>query len=176
MRTILAILLLSVSGCIGTEENASANLRKGDDFFAKKEYEVAEYYYERIPEESPLYVKAQVKLEEIAKIKKQWVEKEVPASEIVNIIVNEHTYKVDKVTRIPVHRLSMVNRTGFFLEYITVQFDYFDKDDQFIGRSTVETRTPMKKNTTGVFSNIETEVMTTDFTRSTATIVKARYQ
>jgi predicted transcriptional regulator YdeE len=176
MKKTLFIVLLLTAGCIGTEENASANLKKGDEFFAKNEYEVAEYYYERIPEESPLHAKAQVKLEEIAKIKKQWVEKEVPVSELANIIVREHTYKIDKITRIAVHRLSMVNRTVRYLEYITVQFEYYDANDQFITRYTVETRTPMKKNTQGVFGEIESGVVTTDFARSTATIIKARFQ
>jgi len=82
MKKTLLILLLLAAGCIDTEENASANLKKGDDFFAKNEYEVAEYYYERIPEESPFYAKAQVKLEEIAKIKKQWV---LPRSTLLSI-------------------------------------------------------------------------------------------
>ena len=176
MKKTLLILLLLAAGCIDTEENASANLKKGDDFFAKNEYEVAEYYYERIPEESPFYAKAQVKLEEIAKIKKQWVEKEVSASDIAKINIIEHTYNWDNMTRVPVHRLSMVNNTDRILEYITVQFDYYDKDNNLITRFTVETRTPMLQNTQNAFNNIGTGVMKRDFARSTATIIEARFQ
>lgn len=176
MKKALTVLLLLAAGCIDTEENASANLKKGDDFYARKEYEVAEYYYERIPEESPLYAKARVKLNEIAEIKKQWVEKEVLPSEIAKIIITEHTYALDNITRIPAHRLAIVNGTVRNLAYVTIRFDYYDKENQLIISYTVETKTPMYPNTQDVFTNIESGVLTKDYARSTATIVSAKYQ
>ncbi len=176
MKKTLLILLLFAAGCIDTEENASANLKKGDDFFSKREYEVAEYYYERVPEESQFYAKAKVKLEEIAKIKKQWVEKEVLPSEIARILITEHTYVVDNITRVPAHRLAIVNGTIRNLAYITVKFDYYDTDNQLIISYEVETKTPMYPNTQDVYTNIEPGVLTKEIARSTATIISAKYQ
>jgi len=95
---------------------------------------------------------------------------------IAKINIIEHTYNWDNMTRVPTHRLSMVNNTDRILEYITVQFDYYDKDNNLITRFTVETRTPMLQNTQNAFNNIGTGVMKRDFARSTATIIKARFQ
>lgn len=176
MRLSMFFVIIVLAGCVDTEENASANLKKGDDFFAKKEYEVAEYYYERIPDGSPFYNKAQKKLEEIEKIKRQWVEKEVTAAELAKIIIIDHTYKVDNITRVPVHRLSLVNNMDRILEYIKVEFKYFDKDDRLVHTLITETRTPMYQNTQDVFTKIEPGAVPVDFSRSTARILKARYQ
>jgi len=170
------IIAFIVAGCVDNEENASANLKKGDDFFAKHEYEVAEYYYEKIPESSPFYKKAQKQLDAIGTIKRQWVEKEVTAEELAKIIIIDHTYKVDNITRVPVHRLSLVNNMDRILEYIEVEFTYYDNDDRKVYTLITETRTPMYQNTQDVFTKIEPGAVPVDFSRSTARILKARYQ
>jgi hypothetical protein len=176
MKISILFIVVVLAGCVDTEENASANLKKGDDFFAKKEYEVAEYYYERIPEASPFYNKAQRKLDEIGTIKRQWVEKEITAEELAKIIILEHTYKVDNITRVPIHRLSLVNNMDRILEYIEVEFSYFNKDDRLVHTLVTETRTPMFQKTQDVFTKIEPGSVPVEFSRSTARILKARYQ
>jgi len=62
MKKFVLVLILLVFGCSDLGDQASANLKKGDEFFAKNEYEVAEYYYDKIPEESPFYRQARKKL------------------------------------------------------------------------------------------------------------------
>lgn len=176
MKQLLIVGLLVVIGCADTEENAAANLKKGNDFYEKKEYEVAEYYYERIPESSPLYNEAQKKLEAIEKIKKQWVEKEVPPTELSKIVILDHTFQLNNVTRIPSHRLSLVNNTDRILESIVVQFTYFDKDNKEVGKLETEARTPMFEHTQDVFKGIEPGYLEVEFVRAEAKIIKARFQ
>ncbi len=176
MKKLLFIFFAILFGCTGTEEHASANLKKGDDFFAKKEYEVAEYYYEKIPEDSPIYTQAQKKLEAIAVIKKQWADKEVKVADLSKIAMIDHTYQLDNVTQVPTHRLSLVNNTPRILESVTVEFSYFDKDGKEIQKLTVEVTTQMYENTQDVFKGISTGVLLRPFTTSTAKIVSAKFQ
>jgi hypothetical protein len=172
----MMVLLFLLAGCVGTEENASENLQKGDDFFAKKEYEVAEYYYERVPEESPFYAKARMRLNEIAGIKRHWVEKDVSATELAKIIIVDNVFSVDNITRIPKHRISLVNNTSRMLENIEVEFSYFDRSGTYITSMTVEVRTPLLQKSQGEFTNIEAGVVTSEIGRSDARIVNARFQ
>lgn len=176
MKRLVLFILLAMIGCTDSEENAAANLKKGNDFYNKKEYEVAEYYFERIPESSPLYKEAEKKLEAIAAIKKQWIEKEVSPADLANIVIIDHTYQLDNVTRIPTHRLSIVNNTDRILQSITVEFTYFNKDNKEVGKLVANVRTPMYEHTQDVFKGIEPGALTVDFVRSEAKIVKARFQ
>lgn len=176
MKHWVFYLLIALIGCADTDENAAANLKKGNDFFEKKEYEVAEYYYERIPETSPLYKEAAKKLDVIAKIKKQWVEKEVAPADLAKIIILEHTYQVDNVARIPNHRLSLVNNTDRVLQSIEVEFTYLDKSNKEIMKLVAEVRTPMFQNTQDVFKGIEPGYVQEEFATATAKIIKARFQ
>lgn len=176
MKKFYCLFFIFLLGCSGTEENASANLKKGDDFFAKKEYEVAEYYYEKIPEESPIYIQAQKKLEEIAAVKKQWADKEVKVGDLTKIIVLDHTYQTDNVSQVPIHRLSLVNNTDRFIETITVEFTYFDKSGKEITKLTAEVNTPMYQNTQDVFKGISPGMVNEEYAKSTAKIISARFQ
>lgn len=176
MKQWIFFLLIALIGCADTDENAAANLKKGNDFFEKQEYEVAEYYYERIPETSPLYNEAAKKLDVIAKIKKQWVEKEVSPADLSKIIILEHTYQVDNVARIPNHRLSLVNNTDRVLQSIEVEFTYLDKTNKEIMKLVAEVRTPMFQNTQDVFKGIEPGFVKEEFATAKAKIVKARFQ
>lgn len=176
MKQIVLLVLVTLMGCSNSEENATINLQKGDEFFSKQEYEVAEYYYEKIPDDSPVYRQAEKKLQEIARIKKQWVEKTVPSSELAKIVILEHTYQVDNVSRIPSHRLSLVNNTDRIVEYIVVEFTYYDKNDKVITTLTTEKRTPMFQHTQDVFKGIEPGFVPEEFARATAKIVNARFQ
>ena len=62
IKTILLFLILLLAGCGESVEDAPINLQKGNDFYIRGQYEVAEYYFEKIPEDSPLYPEAQEKL------------------------------------------------------------------------------------------------------------------
>ena len=176
MKIHLLFFALLLAGCGDSEENAPSNLQKGNEFYAKQEYEVAEYYFEKIPEESPLYPQAKKKLDAIAAIKKQWKEKQVSTTDLSKIVIIDHTYQLVNIARIPTHRLSLVNNTDRILEYITVEFSYTDKTGKVVAKLTTETRTPMFQNTQDVFKGIEPGYVAEEFTTSTARIVSARFK
>ena len=177
MKKILFIILLACTiGCEQSDEDASSNLKKGDSFFEKKEYEVAEYYYEKIPEESPMYAKAKKKLDAIAVIKKQWTEHSVPQIDLNKIVIVEHTFTVDNISLLPVHRLSLVNNTNRTLESIDVEFSYLDKNGKILEKLVCEVKTGMYTNTQDVFKGIKPGVVREAFATSEAKILSAKFR
>ena len=175
MKKTILFILLAFSGCMDTEENASLNLKKGDSFFEKKEYEVAEYYYERIPEDSPLYTKAKRKLDEIALIKKHWVEKEVPADDVPKITILNHNVGMDNVRHIPSHTLELFNNLSREVKYITAEFTYADANGTIVGKLKTEVKISLYPNTRGSFSAIEPGYVAKAFSSSSAKIISARF-
>lgn len=126
MKRFLLLCVIAFAGCVDSEENASTNLRKGDAFLARGEYEIAQYYYDRIPEESVLFKSVQRRKKEI--------EKEVIAAgggvapgeqrpEGVFIIKHTHILQLGKM---PIHTLTVLNNTGKRLNMMEVEFVYLD--------------------------------------------------
>ena len=71
MKLLAAMMVAMLFiGCDNTPEQAADNLKKGDEYFAAQQYEVAEYYYDKIPDESPLYKEAQLKIDKISELQK----------------------------------------------------------------------------------------------------------
>jgi hypothetical protein len=176
MKNILFfVLLVALYGCTGGEENASSNLKKGDEFFEKEEYEVAEYYYEKVPEESPLYSKAKRKLDEIAVIKRLWVEKDVPETEVARIQILNHRYAVDNVRHVPSHSLELYNNLPQNVEYVDLEFTYLDQEGTVITTLTMQLRTSIFPNSRKGFNAVEPGYVGKSFATSEAKIVRARY-
>jgi hypothetical protein len=176
MKKILLILGFLLWGCSGSDEQAPENLKYGDDFFAKKEYEIAEYYYEKIPEESPLYSQARKKLEEISIIKKQWVEKSPPAAVLQKIVILNNVYGIDNVTGLPTHTLTILNNTDRIVEYLTFEFSYFDEAGKLVAQYTLKARTPLFQGYQDIFGGLQPGRVDKKFTSSTVKIINARFQ
>ena len=176
MKNSMVFILLLFFGCADPEENAAANLKKGDNFFGKQEYEVAEYYYEKVPEDSPMYPQAQKKLSEIALIKRHWVEKEVPAQDVPKIKILNQSFGVDNVRHVPAHTLELYNYLDRNVEYVTVEFTYTDGQGAIVGRLTTDVHISLYPNSRGTFSGIEPGYVDKKFASSTASIIKARFQ
>lgn len=127
MRYALLLCLLVMVGCTDSEENASANLRKGDEFMAKGEYEIAEYYYDKIPEESVLFKTVERRRKEM--------EKHAPAPaaaaggskvqkrEGVFILRESHVLQLGKM---PIHTITVQNATSKRLNMLELNFVYLD--------------------------------------------------
>jgi len=175
MKKTILCMLLALFGCADNEQNAISNVKKGDDFFDRKEYEVAEYYYEKIPEDSPLYNHAKRKLDEIAVIKKHWVEKEIPAAEVAKIQILNHGYAVDNVRHVPSHSLELYNNLAQNIEYVTVEFKYVDEQGTVVAAFTTEVHTSMFPNTRKLFRAVEPGYVAKKFVKAEAKIVTARY-
>jgi hypothetical protein len=176
MKKILYFLPFLLLGCGGIEEQSPEYLKSGDEFYAKREYEVAEYYYEKIPEESPLYPQAQKKLEEIDAIKKQWVEKVPPPEVMQKIEILNNSYGVDNVTGLPAHALTIQNNTNRIIEYLTFEFSYFNDEKKLVGQFTIKVRTPIFQGSVEVFRGIQPGRVEGRFTSSTVKVVNVRFQ
>ena len=138
MKKILVILVL-LFGCTDGEEYASINLKKGDEFFAKREYEIAEYYFDKIPEESPLYKAAKRNLDIIHK-QKEMLAQEETVNENTRagvgagaLTVVPHSYSL-KMGRIPIHTVTLHNKTTKKLQFADLEFIYLDGSGREVKR------------------------------------------
>ncbi len=171
----MAFVLL-IAGCVGTEEEAPVNLKKGDECFDKKEYEVAEYYYEKIPEESPLHEQASKRLDEIKEIKAKWADKTVSEADIAKIIVTDHSYGIDNVLHIPTHRLLLFNHNQRNIASLTVEFSYYRISGELIGQLTTDVKVVVKSKDQNECTGIQPGRVGEVFAKSSARIIGARYQ
>ncbi|MDD8016943.1 MAG: hypothetical protein PHP42_01090 [Bacteroidota bacterium] len=176
MKKFLLFLSLGVFGCGNTADNAPANIKKGDEFYAKKEYEVAEYYYEKIPDDSPFYLQAQRNIAAIEKIKEQWADRSVPAADLSNIIVTDHSFNKDFTTHIPIHRLLFFNRNKRNIEMVKVTFSYQDGHGSELATITTEIPIRLKGSSQNVAEEIKPGIVSDEFVSTTARIVGARYE
>lgn len=135
MKKILMVLVILI-GCTDGEEYASINLQKGDEFFAKGEYEIAEYYYDKIPEDSPLFKSAQRNLAIIEKQKENIVAEEVSGVKVDRgLTIVGHTYLL-RLGRVPIHKVTILNGTSKKLQFADLEFVYIDGSGREIKRLT----------------------------------------
>jgi hypothetical protein len=173
MKKIIFSLLVILFGCSDSADQAGANLKKGDEFFNKSEYEVAEYYYEKVPEESPLFRQAQTKLEAIAGIKERW--KVIPGDtvEISNIILVENKYNTDNTSRLPIHAITLANRSWKKLKSINIEFTYYNAAGAVITKLIVEIETDLDSRNQKVYENVSPGVIQERFAKCDARIINA---
>lgn len=176
MKKIVFYSLLAILyGCADSDDKAFSNLKKGDEFFEKKEYEVAEYYYEKIPDTSPLYPNAQRRLNEIAEIKRLWVEKDVPVAEVAKLQLLNHRYTIDNVRHVPSHSLEIYNNLVQNVEYVDIQFTYFDQNGIVVATLTTTLHASIFPNSRKGFNAVEPGYVGKAFATAEAKIVRARY-
>ncbi len=169
------LLLVFTAGCQNTEESAPANMKKGNDFYGMKEYDVAEYYYEKIPPESPLYPDAKVKLDSIAVFKQYWAITKVTDADLKLINLSDHSGSMNLSAMKPLHSFVIINNTKRTLSMITVEFTYYDHEANQVAQLTCTVDAPVPSKKKGVFSRVEPGVLKTSFSRSTAKLVGAEY-
>lgn len=135
MKKALVVMLLALFGCTGSEDNASTNLRKGDAFMARGEYEIAEYYYEQIPEESVLFKTVQRRRKEIEKKKPAVSAAASSSSESKGegVVITKHTYTL-QLGKMPIHTLTVRNSTKQRLNMLEVEFVYLNEMGQEVSR------------------------------------------
>lgn len=175
IKIFALFLFLLLAGCGESVEDAPINLKKGNDFYSQGQYEVAEYYYEKIPEESPFYPQAKEKLDSIEIIKREWVTKEISPSDLGKIAIINNKVRIDSRTQIPSHVLTVANNSSQALGSITVKFTYYDVEGNIVGSLTTEVSTPMEPHTRKSFGGIKPGVMDKSFATSGAEILSARH-
>ena len=125
-RICILFLCCALWGCESNSERATVNYQKGDKFFVKKEYDVAVYYFEMIPEDNPLYAQAQKKLAEIKKIHDGERIALKAETDISNITVLSQSFSTDKSGRIPMHKIRLRNESSHVLESVRMEITYVD--------------------------------------------------
>lgn len=172
LSLLAAVLALAVAGCTDSEENASTNLRKGDEFFKKGEYDIAEYYYDRIPDDSPLKQTVTRRKEDIVKFRENPALDTNVKRKVKGVFVKNHTFAITSLGVMPVHRFTIVNNTDKTLQFCEMEFVYFDAGGKEVERLNYVANTLVPKDEEKVFDKINPGVVRGKFVRSTATIVK----
>lgn len=174
-KMCILLFMTAIMGCEISLENASWNMKKGDSFYASKEYDVAEYYYGKIPEESPLYKQAKNKIDSIAIIRKYWAITIVTPEDMVKIAIMDHSAKMNVSTMNPLHSFVIVNGTLRTLSMISVECTYFDANGTEIERLVCDLKASVPSMKKGVFGRVEPGTLKVSFARSTIKLVGAKY-
>ena len=172
MKVYAILLIILLIGCSDTEENASTNLRKGDEFFKKGEYEVAEYYYDKIPEESVLYKTVIRRKEEIQKINEDPTLDKRSMEKTKGVFITKHTFQVNNLGVLPIHRITLLNNTDDNLQFVELEFVYYDAKGSEVQRLSTVVNTYVAKHTQKDFDKISPGIVNTKFTRANAILVK----
>jgi hypothetical protein len=176
MKKIILGLLLMLFGCSDPADKASENLKKGDEFFGKNEYEVAEYYYEKIPEESPFFHQAQKKLNAIAVVKAKWKVAVGDTVEISKVVIIDNKYKADNLSKEPIHTITLVNKSWKKLESVNIEFIYYNEAGTVVTRLVGDVKTDLEPRTQSVFENISPGTVHERFVKCEAKIINAYFQ
>lgn len=172
MKKIPFILLMLVLGCADTEENASTNLRKGDEFFNKGEYDIAEYYYDKIPEESLLHQSVARKLDEIKKIRIDPSLDKHSTKKKEGVFITNHSFEPGTMGLLPLHRITVVNNTDKNLQFVELEFVYYDAQGNEVERLSTVATTGVKKESSKNFEKISPGVIKTKFVKANVILVK----
>ena len=163
-------------GCDNTAEQAPTNLQKGDEYFAAKQYEVAEYYYDKIPEESPLYKEAQLKIEKIGEIQQGALPKISVAEESPKVSVFDQTITSNSGGTEPIHSVELNNESTHKLASVVLEFTYFDAARNVVGVKRCMVVTPMIGKTQETFKGIAPGKLESPCVSSKVRVVSVEFQ
>jgi hypothetical protein len=153
-RILVVAVLLIFAGCDNSIERAPVNLKKGDTYFASKDYEVAQYYYEKVPEESPLFKEAQLKLQEISSIEAGMIPKAPGAEEVQKLSIFDQSMTSNAGGMYPIHSITLNNESTHRLVSVVFEFTYFDASGEVVTAKQVKVSTPMSAKTQDTFTGI----------------------
>jgi hypothetical protein len=177
MKYIFSIIAVAMLiGCDSTSEQAPGNLKKGDQYFEAREYEVAEYYYQKIPGDSPQFKEAQAKLQKIAEIQKSKLPTISAADETRKVSVFDQSITSNTLGKMPVHSVSLNNESSFKLASIEFEFTYFDAGGNLIAAKRCRVKTPIPARSQETFNGIAPGVLEETFTSSKVRILSAEFQ
>lgn len=177
MKIITAVfLMLLLAGCDNTADQAPGNLQKGDEYFAAKRSEVAEYYYEKIPEESPLYKEAELKIAKIDEIEKGALPKISVAEESQKVSIFDQTMTSNSGGTEPVHSVELNNESIHKLVSVVLEFTYLDAGGAVVAVKQVKIAAPMSGKTQETFKGISPGALESPCTASKVRVVSAEFQ
>ena len=177
MKSIIILIVTAMLwGCDSTSDQAPGNLKKGDQYFDAGEYEVAEYYYEKIPEESPQFKEAHVKLQKISEIRISKLPKISAEDEARKVSVFDQSVTSNALGKMPIHSVSLNNESSYKLTRVEFEFTYFDAGGNLIAAKRCKVRTPIPARSQETFSGISPGVLEETFSSSKVRILSAEFQ
>lgn len=168
------LAVLSV-GCDRTSEKAPMNIKKGDEYFANQEYEVAEYYYEKIPEDSPLYKQAQMKLHEIGEIRSSKFPKISLEEEARKVSVFDQSITSNNLGKMPIHSVSLNNESQHKLSAVVLEFTYFDAGGNVVAVKRIRVETPLLGKSQETFRGIAPGVLDESCSSAKVKVLSAEF-
>jgi hypothetical protein len=175
-RVLIIVVLLLFSGCGDSAEHSPVNMKKGDAYFASKEDEVAEYYYEKIPEESPLYKEAQAKLQHIYEIEQTMLPKPPGAEESQRVTIFDQTITSNAGGMAPVHSVTLNNESTHRLASVVLEFTYYDASGNVVAVKRCKVSSAMSAKTQDTFTGIAPGKLELACATSRVTVVSAEFQ
>ena len=172
MKKFAVIVTVLLFGCADSDENASTNLRKGDEFFNKGEYEIAEYYYDKIPEESVLFKTVVHRKDEIQKIHEDPSLDTRSTKKISGVFITKQSVQVSNLGVLPLHKITIVNNTDKNLQFVELEFTYFDDKGKEVKKLSSVVNTAVPKNSQKEFEKITPGMVNEKFTKAMVTLVK----
>ncbi|GEM_PF-1972460 len=173
---ILVSFSMLLLGCDNTPEQAQNNLQKGDEYFAAKQYEVADYYYDKIPEESPLYKEAQLKMQKIDEIEQGALPKISVAEESKKVSIFDQTMTSNSGGTEPVHSVELNNESVHKLTSVVLEFTYLDAAGNIVTVKKIKIAAPMSGKTQETFKGIAPGTLESPCTSSKVKVVSAEFQ
>ena len=163
-------------GCDSSVDQAPANMKKGDAYYAERQYEVAEYYYQKIPEESPLYKEAQLKMQQIAQIEQNELPKGPGADEALKISIFDQSITSNPGGVAPIHSVQLNNESVHKLASVQLEFSYFDKAGDLIGVKRCNVITPILGKSQETFTGIAPGTLDVPFATCKIRVISAEFQ
>ncbi|MCX6139116.1 MAG: hypothetical protein NTV54_16670 [Ignavibacteriales bacterium] len=177
MKKMLLLLVCCLFwGCESYSERATVNYQKGDKFFEMKEYDVAVYYFEMIPEDNPLYPQAKKKLAEIQKIHD--IEREAinAATDVSNVSVLNQSFLADKSGRFPAHKVRLRNESSHVLKSVVLEFTYLDGMDHVVDVLKCGAETAIYSHNEDSFSDIRPGMVKRPFADCRVKVLSADFK
>ena len=175
-HTLLVIILLMLSGCDNSVERAPINMKKGDTYFAAKEYEVAQYYYEKIPEESPLFKEAETKLQQINDLEASMLPKAPGVEELAKVTIFDQSMTKSEDGLNPVNSVELNNESTHKLTSVILEFTYYDGGGEVVGVKQYKLTTSMIGKTQETFSGITPGKLDLACAKCSVRILSAEFQ
>ena len=150
--------------------------KKGTNISRQNSTEVAEYYYDKIPEESPLYKEAQLKIEKIDAIQKGALPKISVAVESQKVSVLDQTMTSNSEGREPIHSVELNNESTHKLASVVLEFTYFDAAGNIVAVKQCKIATPMIGKTQEMFKGVTPGSLESPCASSKVKVVSVEFQ
>ena len=177
MKLVLTVFFsMFCSDVIILPNKRQATCKKGTNILPQNSTEVAEYYYDKIPEESPLYKEAQLKIEKIDEIQKGALPKISVAEESQKVSMFDQTMTSNSGGTEPIHSVELNNESMHKLASVVLEFTYLDAAGNVVAVKQCKVATPMIGKTQETFKGISPGSLESPCVSSKVKVVSVEFQ